>query len=60
MQIVGTQGVGPGYPPNATASGNTATGNYVLAQASTKHLESDPNYRYGWRSAGTAPANGVR
>ncbi len=54
-QIVGANP--NGYPPGYSGAMPANNANYVLAQASTKPLESDPNYRLGWRpvEGGTAP-----
>jgi hypothetical protein len=47
-----------GYPPGYSGAMSPNNANFVMAQASTKPVESDPNYRLGWRpvEGGTAPA----
>lgn len=60
-QVVGTNPTGypamnGGYP--YPPAGNSA--NNVLAQASTKPMESDPNYRFGWRPVDANPNTSPR
>lgn len=59
-QVVATNPYGTPYGTPYGAGGYPATvqatnSNYVIAQASTKAMDTDPNYQNGWRTAG-APA----